>query len=140
MIACLGLTKPNSLAFTRWNRASSCGSDWPVPGGVLLVEVLQNRDALARKRVGAVVAVRRVDREAIFLVLQLLEELQAALAADARCRKILGAGQVGACFLGAREGEELAERCPLAHRQQAHSRFGRARCDRDRAEDHRCER
>ena len=80
--ACLGSTKPKSLALTRSNRASSVGIDRLVPGRVALEALLQRLDALRRQRVGAVVAVLGIDREPIFLVLQLGEEVEHALAAD----------------------------------------------------------
>ena len=44
---------------------------------------------------GAIVTVLGVDREAILLVLELLEEFNAAPPTDARLGQILGAGLVG---------------------------------------------
>ena len=64
------------------------------------------------KRVGAGVAVWWIDREAVFLVLQLAEEIEHALAADPRLRRIARAGEIGRRFLGAGEGEEAADAPP----------------------------
>src|SRR4029434_5224327 len=43
-----------------------------VPGGIFLVQLAQRLDALTGKRMRAVVTVLGIDRQAIFLVLQLL--------------------------------------------------------------------
>src|SRR4051794_14492431 len=59
-----------------------------VVGRIGLEGLLERLDALVRQRVGAVVAVLGIDREPIFLVLQLAEELEQALAADPRAMKI----------------------------------------------------
>src|SRR3546814_3572708 len=55
-----------------------------VPGGIDRIDFPQHVDALARQRVGAAIAVVLRNGEAIFLVLQLLEEFQAALARNPR--------------------------------------------------------
>src|SRR4029079_16431276 len=67
-----------------------------------------------------------IDRQAILLVLKLLEELQAASAADARLRKIGCAGKVGRALLGAGEGHEIAKRRALAGVKDAHACVGRS--------------
>ena len=107
----------------------------PVPGRVLLVDLLQSGDALARQRVGAVVAVLGVDREAIFLVLQLLEEFEAALAADPRRRRDIwrrpGRRELSWARVKARK---LAQRRLLPGHHDAHAGVARAGGDRQRAE------
>ena len=56
-----------------------------------------------------------------FEILQPLEESEHALAADPGPAQEGGAGLVGARFLGAAEGEELAHRRLLAGRDDAHA-------------------
>src|SRR3546814_16759130 len=72
-------------------------------------------DALARQRVGAAIAVVLRNGEAIFLVLQLLEEFQAALARNPRLAEITRPGKVGGAFLRPRKGQALAHRRLLPH-------------------------
>ena len=81
---------------------------------------------------GPVVAVLREDREAILLVLQLLEEFQAALATHPGLAEVGCAGQVGSRFLGAAEGEIGAQRRLLTGRDDAQA--GIARANRDRGD------
>ena len=85
---------------------------------------------------GAVVAVGRIDRDAIFLVLQLLEEVEAALAADARLVKIARASEIGAGLLRTGERKELSERGLLAHHHQAEAGIARTGRNGDRAKHH----
>ncbi len=83
----------------------------------------------------AAVAVVLRDRETIFLVLQLLEEFQAALARQARLAQIARTRKVGGAFLRAGKGEIFAHRRLLAHAQNAHARFRAARRNRSGAQD-----
>src|SRR3954447_23231699 len=85
---------------------------------------------------GAVVTVLRIDREAIFLVLQLGEEFEHALTADAGGIERLYRKGIRARFLRAREGQELAERGLLAGHHDPHRRVASASCDRERSEYH----
>ena len=105
-----------------------------VPGGIDRIDLPQNIDALARERMGAAVAIVLRDGEAIFLVLQLLEEFQAPPPADPGGVEIARAGKVGGAFLRAGKGEEAAHRRLLAKAHDAHARFRPARGDRGRAE------
>ena len=57
---------------------------------------------------------------AIFAVLQFAEEAQRSAPGDPRIRKILRARHVGAAFLDAGEGEELAHRGALPHHHGRH--------------------
>jgi hypothetical protein len=107
------------------------------PIGVGLEPLGQRLDALVRQRVGAVVAVLLVDREAIFLVLQLAEELQEALPADSGVVEIGDRGLVGRRLLGAGEGEEAADRRALSRHEQRHSGIGRPCGNRQRTK-HQC--
>ncbi len=88
-----------SLALTRWKRASSAGSVGLFQAGS--VSKLCSSAWMRSDDSGwvAVVAVLGIDREAIFLVLQLAEEVEHALAADAAPSKILTRGLVGGGFL-----------------------------------------
>ena len=104
-----------------------------VPCGVLAERLLERLNALVRERVRTVVTVLGVDREAIFLVLQLAEEFQEALPAGAGVVEIFDRGLVGRGLLRAGEGEKLAERCLLAGHQHREARFGGSRRDGERS-------
>ena len=85
-----------------------------VPGGIGSQLLLERLDALGRQRVVAVEAVGGIDREPVFLVLELAEEIEQALAADPRFAEEARGGRVGGRFLGAGEGEKFAECRALA--------------------------
>ena len=103
------------------------GVDRLVPRGVGLVDLLERLDAVGVERVGPGVIILVDDAEAIFLVLQFLEELERALAADPGGGEIMGAGEIGARFLGAAERKEIGLRGLLARRHDAHPGLARAR-------------
>src|SRR5215213_8379571 len=84
------------------------------PRRVFLEHLLERLDSLGRQRVGPGITVGRVDREAVFLVLELAEELDDPFSRYPRLGQIGSPGLVRAGFLSPRKGEELAERGLLA--------------------------
>ncbi len=98
-----------------------------VVGRVCSQRLAERRDSLRVQRVVAVEAVLGVDRKAIFLVLQLAEKFEDALAADTRPSTANGGGRVGGRLLAAGEGHEFAFRGLLAGRHDAHRRRRRRR-------------
>ncbi len=108
--------------------------DRMVPSRILLIKLGQGLDALARKRMGAVVAVFRINPDPELLVLELLEELEASLAGDTGRGKIFGARKVGSRFLGPAKGHEAAHRRLLAGRQDSHAGLACARRHRSGAQ------
>ena len=88
--------------------------DGLAPGWVALQLLLQSLDPLRRQRVVAVEAVLRVITVAIFLILQLGEEIEHAFAADSGFRQEDRTRRVGCSLLGAGEGKQFAERGALA--------------------------
>jgi hypothetical protein len=77
--------------------------------------------------------------EAVFLLLQFLEEAEHPAARDVRLAEELRAGRVGGRFLDAAEREVAAHRCLLARRHDAGACFAAAGRHRGEAEDHRQE-
>ena len=96
-----------------------------VPGWVLLIDRKQIGDARRRQRVGARIFIVLRDGEAKLLTLQLAKEGNTALARNPGLRQEHGAGLIGAAFLIAGEGEELALRRCGAQSQNRHAGFAR---------------
>src|SRR3546814_12904359 len=72
------------------------------------------------------VAVGLRDGEAVFLVLQLAEEIQRSLAGNARLVEKACARLIGRAFLRAGKGAELAHRRLLTARHDRHCRIWRS--------------
>ena len=110
---------------TRWKRVFQLGVGRGVPRRVLLEVRLQIGDTVAGQRVRAgkgglfLLAVAVAD----FEVLQLLEELDAALAGDPGLGQVTYAGGIGRGFLRPAESQERAHGGLLAQRQRPHCRI-----------------
>ena len=79
MTACLGFDEAQELRLHPLEARFQSRVDRLAPGGIRLQLLLERLDPLRRERVVAVEAVRGVDREPVFLVLELAEEFQQPL-------------------------------------------------------------
>ena len=107
------------------------------PGGRRLEVGGERRDALARERMRLHERIDVGGAEAVFLLLQFLEEAEHAAAGDVRLAEEFRAGRVGGRFLDAAEREVAAHRRLLARRHDAGAGLAAAGRHRGEAEHHR---